>query len=154
MKHSLYLSKGKIKTIEGRTHEPVSMAAVSVIEETGERALILDGSRTVDPYFMVRQIKESGEPIDEILEKITIARAFTAYQFKDLVDRSEDKLNREDEFAMIGLIGVSPIFEDDELDDEEGKWLRSKVSRKVKNLVMKHSLYGIVVDTEPSIFKD
>ncbi len=154
MEQSLHLSKGNIKVLNGRTHEAVSSAAVLVTGETGKRSLILDGSRTVDPYFMVRQIKKIGQSVDRVLGKITIARAFTAYQLKDLVDKAERRLSENEDFALLGTIGVSARFEDDELSDEEGRWLRSKVSRKIKKLVEEESLYGIAVDTDPGIFKN
>ncbi|MFW5907578.1 MAG: hypothetical protein ACOCTR_04365 [Candidatus Natronoplasma sp.] len=151
MERSLRLSKGNIKVLKGRTHEPVSSTAVLIAGETGKRSLILDGSRTVDPYFMVRQIKKLDLTVDEILERIMVGRAFTAYQLQDLVNKAERRLSRD--FAFLGTIGITARFEDDELSGEEGRWLRAKVSRKVKELVEKNSLYGVAVDTDPKIFK-
>ncbi|MBS3817160.1 MAG: hypothetical protein KGY76_06320 [Candidatus Thermoplasmatota archaeon] len=139
--------------LKGRTHEAVSSAAVLVSGETGKRSLILDGSRTIDPYFMVHQVKKMDLSVEEILGKITIGRAFTAYQLKDLVDKAERNLKKNEDFALLGTIGLSAKFEDDQLSAEEGRWLRSKVSRRIKKMVEEESLYGIAVDTEPWIFK-
>jgi len=123
MESEEWLEKGRLKTIEGSDHRPASSLAVQVVASEGKKALIMDGSRTVNPYFMVRECKNAGLDEREILKNIMVSRAFTAYQYKDLVEKVEVKLE-EIPIIFLGAVALSPLFEDEELGQEEGRWLQ------------------------------
>ncbi len=144
------LVKGRLKMIEGSDHRPVSSLAVQIVASGRKKALIMDGSQTVDPYFIVRECKRKGLDEKEILKKIMIARAFTAYQYRDLVEKAENKL-RDTEIIFLGAVALSPLFE--EISQEEGRWLRSRLIKRIKKLVDEEELYGVIVDPEVEVFQ-
>ncbi|MFW5945809.1 MAG: hypothetical protein ACOCTN_02920 [Candidatus Natronoplasma sp.] len=146
------LEKGSLKVIEGSDHRPVSSLAVKVVSCEGKNALIMDGSQTVNPYFMIRECKKAGLNEREVLKKINISRAFTAYQFMDLIIKGERKLKKTDT-AFLGTVALSSVFEDDEVREEEGRWMRYRVTKKIRRLVREKDLYGVIVDSEVEIFK-
>ncbi|GEM_PF-2196577 len=146
------LEKGRLKMIEGSDHRPVSSLAVQIVASRKKKALIMDGSRTVNPYFIVRECKQEGLDEKEILRKIMIARAFTAYQYEDLVEKAESKL-RDTEVIFLGAVAISPLFEDEEMGQEEGRWLRSRLIKRIKKLVDEEGLYGVIVDPEVEVFE-
>lgn len=146
------LEKGKIVVIEGGDHRPVSALAVKIVHSHGKGAIIMDGSSTVDPYFMVRKCKEKGANERQVLDKILVSRAFTSYQFVDLIGKAE-RLIEEEEIGFLGVVTLSPLFEDDEMDEVESRWLRSKVLRKMKQIVRENGLYSAAVDPETHLFR-
>ncbi len=152
MKPERCLEKGRLKTIEGSDHRPVSSLAVQVVTSGRGKALIMDGSRTVDPYFMVRECKSVGLEERKILKKIMVSRAFTAYQCKDLVEKVEARLE-EMPIIFLGAVALSPLFEDKEIGQEEGRWLRSKLIKRMNELVKEKELYGVIVDPNSEIFQ-
>lgn len=153
MEESEKIERGNIELIEGRGHEPVTSIAVKVVGSVGGSALILDGSSTVNPYYMVNECKKRGYDEKIILRKIKVSRAFTAYQFKDLVSKAREKLENRDDVNFLGVISMSPLFEDDELSDVEGRWMRSKLVKKIKKSIEKRELFGAVSDPNIEIFK-
>ncbi|MBS3781818.1 MAG: hypothetical protein KGY66_00880 [Candidatus Thermoplasmatota archaeon] len=146
------LEKGALNIIEGSDHRPVSSLAVQVVASKRKKALIMDGSRTVDPYFMVRKCKSAGLDEKEILKKIMISRVFTAYQYIDLVEKAEEKL-KESKIIFLGVVVLSTLFEDEEMNQEEGRWLRSRLIKKIKKLVKEERLYGVIVDPKVEVLQ-
>jgi len=152
MKAEQNLEKGRLKIIKGSDHRPVSSLAVQIVASRKKKALIMDGSQTVNPYFIVRECKREGLDEKEILKKIMIARAFTAYQYRDLVEKAENEL-KDTEVIFLGAVALSPLFEDEEMSQEEGRWLRSRLIKRLKKLVDEEELYGVIVDLEVEIFQ-
>jgi len=146
------LEKGILKMIKGSDHRPVSSLAVQVVSSEKKKAFIMDGSRTINPYFIIRECKDSGLDERDILRRLMISRAFTAYQYRDLVKKAERRLNNT-EIIFLGAVALSPLFEDEEMSQEEGKWLRSRLIKKIKKLVKKKGLYGVIVDPEVNLLK-
>ncbi len=152
MSDRLDLERGGIKVLEGKDHRPVTVLAVDVVGLTGRKALMMDGSHTIDPYFMVRKAKEKDLDERKVLKKVFISRAFTSYQFVDLVEKAERMIENED-INFLGVVALTPLFEDDEMDEIECRWLRSKVIRDIKGLVQENEIYGVVVDPKTNIFE-
>jgi len=138
--------------IEGSGHRPASSLAVQVVASERKKALIMDGSRTVNPYFIVRECKREDLDEKEILRRIMMSRVFTAYQYIDLVEKAEEKL-RDRKIIFLGAVALSPLFENEEISRLEGRWLRSRLIKKVKELVKEEGLYGVIVDPEVEIFQ-
>ncbi len=147
------LTNGEIRVFETSNYQPVSVLAVKVISELESKALIIDGTARINPYWIVRVCKEYGYDIDTVLENIIIARGFTAYQLKDMIGRIEDIVRNTNNLRFIGLIDFSSRFKDDDLEEEEGIWLRSKAVKEIKRVVKIYNLYAAVADPSPEIFR-
>jgi len=147
------LTTGKIRVFETTNYQPVSVLAVKVISELESKALIIDGTARINPYWIVRVCKEYGYDIDTVLENIIIARGFTAYQLKDMIGRIEDIVINTNNLRFVGIIDFSSRFKDDDLEEEEGIWLRSKAVKEIKRVVKIYNLYAAVADSSPEIFR-
>ncbi len=145
------LKQGRITAYKGTRHHLVTTSAVRFVGKNDSGALIIDGSASIDPYWMVRVCKRCGFDEKEVLKEISLARGFTAYQLRDLVQKIED-LMEEKNIRFLGLVDMSNRFRDD-IDDEEGLWLRSKTVRTVKEIVQECGLYSLAVDRDPHIFR-
>ncbi len=152
MKLDPFIEKGEIKTFQTRNHRFISTLAVEVVSGSDKRALIIDGSAKIDPYWMVRICKKLGLEEDEILTKILLCRGFTAYQLRDMVDKAEEIVNNDDSIIFLGLIDLSSRFLED-LDGEEGTWLRARCVKKLRKLVLNRDIYCAVADPYVEIFE-
>ncbi len=146
------LNLGDIRVFRTRKHHPVSTLAVRLAGETSFGAVIVDGTATVDPYWMVRVCKQHGFNEKDVLKKVRMARGFTAYQMKDLLCKAENILRENADLRFLGVIGLSERFADDDLGIEEGIWLRSQTVEHIRRLVGEYRLYCAVADIEPKIF--
>ncbi|MEF8875004.1 MAG: hypothetical protein V5A88_10125 [Candidatus Thermoplasmatota archaeon] len=145
------LEKGKIEVIEGEEHRPVSSSAVKIVGSHDGIAIIMDGSSTVDPYFMVSECKKKGYDERQILKKIIISRAFTPYQFVDLLEKAERILERK-HIIFMGAVTITSLFEDEEMNEVEMRWTRTRAIKKIKSLVREKNVYSVIVDPETNIF--
>ncbi|MFW6375588.1 MAG: hypothetical protein ACOCZJ_00325 [Thermoplasmatota archaeon] len=153
MNANIPLTAGKIRAFATSNHQPISALAVKVIGELDVKALIIDGTARVNPYWIVRVCKEYGYDIDTVLENIIIARGFTAYQLKDMIGKVEEIVRGTHDLRFLGLIDFSSRFKDEDLKREEGIWLRSKSIKKIQRVVDMYDLFGAVADPNPNIFR-
>ncbi|MFO7792775.1 MAG: hypothetical protein R6W73_07340 [Candidatus Saliniplasma sp.] len=151
MKPEAFIEKGKIKTFRTRNHRFISSLAVKIVNGSEKRALIIDGSAKIDPYWIIRVCKELDLEEDEILTKILLCRGFTAYQLKDMVDKAAEIVNSDDSIIFIGLVDLSSRFLED-LKEEEGTWLRARCIRRLRKLVLDRNIYCAVADPYVEIF--
>jgi len=147
------LKSGKIRVFATSNYQPISALAVKVIGESGAKGLIIDGTARINPYWIVRICKEYGYDIDTVLKKIIIARGFTAYQLKDMIAKIEGIIKNTPDLRFLGLIDFSSRFKDDDLETEEGIWLRSKAVKKIQRIVKVYDLYAAIADPNPEVFR-
>jgi len=152
------LEKGNIGCFRTPKHHPVTALAVRTVGEEGGRAVIIDGSARIDPYWMVRVCKRYGYGEKDILRRITVGRGFTVYQLIQMVDEFEkgveesDEDSEEDEIIFLGLVAFTSRFSDDDIDQEEALWLRSRYIKKIRRLVKEHDIYCACADENPEMF--
>ncbi|MFW6037994.1 MAG: hypothetical protein ACOC89_00460 [Candidatus Saliniplasma sp.] len=147
-----FMEKGKIKTFRTSDHRFISTIAVKMVKDSDKKALIIDGSARIDPYWMVRICKKLGLNEEKVLTRIILCRGFTAYQLRDMVDKAEEIVRQDDNIVFLGLIDLSSRFLED-LNSEEGTWLRAKCIRKLKSIVEEQDIYCAVADPYVEVFK-
>ncbi len=149
------LERGDIRCFRTPNHKPVTTLAVRTVGEENGRAVIIDGSARIDPYWMVRVCKKHGYGEKDILGRITVGRGFTVYQLTQMVDELEKKVDEDDEedkVIFLGLVAFTSRFSDDDMDQEEALWLRSRYIKKIRRLVEEHELYCVCADEKPELF--
>lgn len=146
------LKKGEIITFRTGRHHPVSTLVVRYTGSSTHKALIIDGSATVDPYWMVRVCKKHGFNERSVINRIFIARGFTAYQVKELVSKASVMLHDDRDIKMLGGIAISERFADDDVKYEEGTWLRSQTVKCIRQVVKECDIYCAVADVMPEIY--
>ncbi len=145
MDNSFSLEPGKIRIFRSPSHRPVSTLAVRTLGLHEGRALILDGKAILNPYWMVRVCKKLDLDEKNVLERIKGARAFTAYQVKDILLNAERSILDED-FIFLGAVGLTDRFHDKELTLEEGRWLLADCRQRFRDMVVENQLYSAVAD--------
>ncbi|MGM0510766.1 MAG: hypothetical protein ACQESD_06530, partial [Thermoplasmatota archaeon] len=144
-----------IRCFRTAKHHPVTTLAVRTVGEEGERAVIIDGSARIDPYWMVRVCKRYGYGEKDVLGRITVGRGFTVYQLIQMVDdlqKEVDEDGEEDGVIFLGLVAFTSRFSDDDIDQEEALWLRSRYIKKIRRLVEEQEIYCACTDENPEMF--
>ncbi len=150
--------RGEIQFLHTVDYRAVLERAIEVIGvlEEGTRAFMIDATASLDPYWIVRRSKRM-DPVnyEQMLDRIFIVRTFTAYQFDEIVKRLDEELDEEN-FSFLGIIDLSGRFLEEEMDDEEGRWLRSRCLKKIKRVTEERELYCFIGDLEmgPSVAQD
>jgi|ADurb_Cas_03_Slu_FD_contig_81_331094_length_864_multi_3_in_0_out_0_1 hypothetical protein len=93
---------------------------VNGVSTLSRDAVWVDGGNCVDPYELGRICRRFGLDRTEILDSISVARAFTAYQLVSLID---ERLESEVQRTGAGMVIVSCL--PDMFQDKEMRWSES-----------------------------
>lgn len=143
MKTENTLQKGKIRVFNTSNPKPITALAVQVLGEENSKAIILDASTRINPYWIVRICKKHKVNKRDILQRMIVARGFTAYQLVDLIKKVE-KLVKNEDVIFLGIIGLERQFLDDDLENEEGNFLRSNCIDKIKKIIRDNHIYCVI----------
>lgn len=109
--------------------ELVYAASASV----GGRVSLLEGANRFNPYRIGELGRALGVDATETVERIRLARAFTAYQLVALVDRWGPEIRRDRPSLLVGH-DLPTLFHDPEIPEEERDGLLRHVARSLRRL--------------------
>ena len=113
----------------------------------GTDVIFIDGANTFRLYQTTRLARLHRLDPKQVLDRIHISRAFTAYQMTTLImQKLEDALKTIN--AKLAIISdIAAMFLDKDVQDEETKRIYSQVVNRLANISKKHQI--IVVATYP-----
>ncbi len=96
------------------------LLCIRAVSQFDEEVVWIDGGNTIDPYAISSLCKRLRLDKREILSRVNVSRAFTAYQLVTLID---EKLEEQVDRSMPSTIIVSSIT--DMFLDKDMKWMES-----------------------------
>jgi hypothetical protein len=99
------------------------------------RVRLVCGDNRFDPYAITRVAKSKGIRPVEALSRIRIARAFTAYQLVELVERLEAQASASE---LVVVTGICSAFFDEDLSDNDAARLFYQSFWKLAELAKSH----------------
>jgi len=96
------------------------LLCVRAVSQFDEEVVWIDGGNDIDPYAIGSLCKRLRLDKREILSRVSVSRAFTAYQLVTLID---EKLEEQVERSTPSMIIVSSIT--DMFMDKDMKWMES-----------------------------
>ena len=96
------------------------MLCIQAVSQFDEEVVWIDGGNVVDPYAISSMCKRLRLDKREILSRVNISRAFTAYQLVTLID---EKLEEQVQSSSPSTVIVSSITE--MFLDKDMKWMES-----------------------------
>ncbi len=96
------------------------MLCIQAVSQFDEEVIWIDGGNTVDPYAISSVCKRLRLDKGDILSRVSVSRAFTAYQLVTLIDeRLEEQVGRSVPSAVI-VSSITDLFLDKDM-----KWMES-----------------------------
>ena len=86
-------------------------------------------------------------PTENLLDRITVARAFTPYQHFSLVERLPEMINRDTELLVVPLANL--LYSEDVLNRREGRRLFLRAMEKLGRTAKQHSI-SVLMTEDPS----
>lgn len=109
------LSSSKMVAVTGEQAWTLGQQAAAQMACEGKRTLVLCGDNRFNSYAIARIAKAQEKRPEEVLRRILVARAFTAYQLDELIHR----LRADDDYALIIISGVCTAFLDEDVASNE-----------------------------------
>ncbi|MFW3146870.1 MAG: hypothetical protein ACMUIE_08685 [Thermoplasmatota archaeon] len=115
------MESGSLYMIAGRTvlnRHLIDRAAV-LAAHGGGTVYYIDGGHRADPFSMARILRMHREDPRPVLERVMIARAFTAYQMDSLIRDSLHRLGSVPDLLIVS--SMDSLFSDPEVDLEAAR---------------------------------
>jgi len=100
----------------------------------GFKVLVADGANAFDPYVVSKFARTEGFPPDELLKKISVARAFTCHQLVTLIRERLEPLVLPGTSCLVVFLGPCTMFFDEDVPGEEAALLFRKMMAKVQEM--------------------
>ncbi len=122
----------------------VSMLCVGAIKDFFGNVVFVDGGNSIDLYTIASLSKRAGLKPDDILSKIKVARAFTAYQLDSIIrDRLEEVICKY-EPSLLVISCVTDLLMDRNVREIEARTILRRCLSIVRDITREHNLITIL----------
>jgi hypothetical protein len=101
------------------------------------RVLVADGANSFNPYVVSKFARKEGFPPDELLKKISVARAFTCHQLATLIRKRLEPFIPSRVPSLVVFLGPCTVFFDEDVPGEEAALLFRRTMAKVEEMSRK-----------------
>jgi len=115
-----------------------SMVINQILLFGGEAAWIDTGS------MCSTHLMSGLSPTENLLDRITVARAFTPYQHFSLVEKLPEMINRDTELLVVPLANL--LYSEDVLNRREGRRLFLRAMEKIGRTAKQHSISVLMTE--------
>jgi len=98
------------------------------------KVLVADGANAFDPYVVTKFARKEGLPLDELLKKIFVARAFTCHQLATLIRERLEPMILPGTSSLVILLGPCTMFFDEDVPGEEATLLFRKTLGTIQEM--------------------
>ena len=113
----------------------------------GSNTVFIDGGNTFRLYQITRLARLHQLDPKQVLDRIYISRAFTAYQMTSLVLQKLEDAVKTCNAKLVIVSDIAAMFLDKDVEDEEAKRIYSQVTTRLSNFAREHPI--IIVATYP-----
>ncbi len=125
------------------------LLCVKAVAEFDEEVVWIDGGNAVDPYALSALCKRMRIDKRDLLSRVNISRAFTAYQLVTLIDeRLEDEV-RESSPAMVIVSSLTDMFLDKDMKWMEAYQLLRRCTERIQHVTRTYETVSLVTERTP-----
>lgn len=126
-------------------HQLVFQLCVRHIVDFDREVVFVDGGNSINPYALATLAKREGRGRQDILQRIRVARAFTAYQMATILLESLEEEVRGGP-GMLVLSCLGNLFLDEDVEYAEAYHLLRRGLKTVRTLVQEEEMIGLVTN--------
>jgi hypothetical protein len=120
--------------IVGERPEGLTVYLAAFAASLGFKVLAADGANSFDPYVISKFARKEGFAPDDLLKKISVARAFTCHQLATLIRKRLDPFIPSGVPSLVVFLGPCTVFFDEDVPAEEAALLFRKTLSKVQEM--------------------
>ena len=122
----------------------VSMLCVRAIKLFSKDVVYVDGGNSIELYTIASVSKKMGLKADDVLSKIMVARAFTAYQLESIISDRLEELICTCEPAVMVISCITDLLMDRNVWKKEAITILSRSLSIIKKITREHNLITIL----------
>jgi hypothetical protein len=118
----------------GERPESLTVYLSAFAASVGFKVVAADGANSFDPYMISKFARKERLQPDELLKKISVARAFTCHQLSTLIRERLDSVVSSGGPCLVVFLGPCTMFFDEDVPGEEAALLFRKTLSKVEEM--------------------
>ncbi|MBU1159059.1 MAG: hypothetical protein KKE24_06945 [Candidatus Thermoplasmatota archaeon] len=122
------------------------LLCVKAVHEFDEEVVWIDGGNTVDPYSISALCKKMRMDKRDVLSRVNISRAFTAYQLVTLIDEKLEQEIIESTPAVVIVSSLTDLFQDKDMKWAESYQLLRRCVDDIRRMTQEHETISFVTD--------
>ncbi len=141
-----------VTLFEGSSGYPSNLLhilCVKAVSEFDEEVVWIDGGNSVDPYALSALCKRMRLDKRDVLSRVNISRAFTAYQLVTLIDERLEEVARESSPAMVIVSSLTDMFLDKDMKWMEAYQLLRRCAEDIGRVTRAYETISLVTDRTP-----
>jgi hypothetical protein len=141
-----------VTLFEGNSNYPSSLLhllCVKAVADLDEEVVWIDGGNAVDPYALSSLCKRMRLDKRDVLSRVNISRAFTAYQLVTLIDERLEEEVRESSPAMVIISSLTDMFMDKDMKWMEAYQLLRRCAENIRRVTRAYETTTLVTDRTP-----
>jgi predicted ATP-dependent serine protease len=142
----------KVALLEGNSGYSSSLLhllCVKAVAEFDEEVVWIDDGNTVDPYILSALCKRMRIDKRDVLSRVNISRAFTAYQLVTLIDERLEEEVRESSPAMVIVSSLTDMFLDKDMKWMEAYQLLRRCAEDIRRVTRAYETITLVTERTP-----
>lgn len=120
--------------VVGARPEGLAVYLSALAASVGFKVVVADGANSFDPYMVSKFARKERLQPDELLKKISVARAFTCHQLFTLIRDRLDGVVSPGGRCLVVFLGPCTMFFDEDVPGEEAALLFRKMLAKVQEM--------------------
>jgi len=124
----------------------VSMLCVGSIKDFWGNVVFVDGGNSIDLYTIASLSKRAGLKPDDVLSKIKVARAFTAYQLDSIISDRLEEVICEYEPSLLVISCVTDLLMDRNVREIEARTILKRSLSIIGDITREHNLITILTN--------
>lgn len=133
-----------LRTSENRSHAIHSLAINHLLLFGGDAVWIDSGN------LCSSELVSRLSPVETMLERIKVARAFTAYQHFSLVETVSRSIDSRTNLIVVPLADL--FYQKDPLNRKEGFKLLSRTMQNIRNVSSRYGIPVLLTESKESVF--
>lgn len=142
----------KVVLFEGDSGYPSSLLhllCIKAVAELDEEVVWIDGGNAVDPYTLSALCKRMRLDKRDVLSRVNISRAFTAYQLVTLIDERLEEEVRQSSPAMIIVSSLTDMFLDKDMKWMEAHQLLRRCAEAIRRVTRDYETVSLITERTP-----
>lgn len=126
---------------------------VNAIAEFDEEVVWIDGGNTIDPYAISALCKRMRLDKRDILSRVNISRAFTAYQLVTLIDNKLEEQVKDSSASIVVISSITDLFMDEDMKWTESYQLLRRCIEEIRKVTKTYETISLITDHTPRYVK-
>lgn len=122
------------------------LLCVRAVELFDEEVVWVDGGNEVNPYAMSSLCRRLGLDRKDVLSRVNVSRAFTAYQLVTLIEDKLDEQVRKSSPSTVIVSSISLMFMDRDMRWMESHQLLRRCLERISSIAKQHETITIVTN--------